>query len=326
MSECENLERLPNSFGNLVRLVYLNLKHCKNLTISNETLGNISSLQYIDLSYCKKIEVLPPQVAHQRSLEILILEGTNLKELPSAIGDLSRLAVLQLGSPLLDTLLPRLGDLRNLKELRLEDCEELKCLPASVGLLSQLTTFKVRDCPLSELSLKRVIGERETLSNLDSSIERCLPRLQFLSMFNTEISKVSFAKAVCSNFQHFIIDHCNALVEVEILPNTLIKLELISCSNLKKIGGLCGLSKLEELNICAKLKSIRGLARVTNLRLLDVMYCLDLEALPKVEHCISLERLTVFECPKLQWGQGIFYLLPRLKEYRVDITGFTFAK
>jgi Leucine-rich repeat (LRR) protein len=208
LSACHNLERLPNSFGNLTGLKYLKLRDCSDLTISRETLGNISTLEYIGLSFCEKIEVLPPQVVQQRSLEKLYLWGTNLKELPSAIGDLSDLGVLWLGSPFLHTLPASLGDLSELKKLELRYCKNLRYLPASVGLLTQLTDLRVFDCPLCKLPFRKVTGGTEssrTVSNLDSSADKCMPQLQYLSLSNTEISELSFAEGVCPNLQRLHI-------------------------------------------------------------------------------------------------------------------------
>jgi hypothetical protein len=95
--------------------------------------------------------------------------------LPSAIGVLRDLEVLWIGSPLLDTLPPSQGDLRNLKDLRFEDCRGLKCLPASVGRLSQLTKLEVAGCPIMELPFKKVKGQSETVPPLksDFSIHKC---------------------------------------------------------------------------------------------------------------------------------------------------------
>ena len=58
-----------------------------------------------------------PQVAQQRSLIELNLGGTKLKELPSAMGDLSDLEVLDIGSSEIHSLMPSLGELKNLPKL-----------------------------------------------------------------------------------------------------------------------------------------------------------------------------------------------------------------
>lgn len=345
LSGSSNLEILLNSFGSLIRLKYLDLNGCSNLTISNGTFGHISSLEYINLSYCEKIQVLPSQVAHQRSLENLYLRNTKVRELPSAIGNLSYLEILELGSPLLETLPPSMGDLRNLKELTLWNCKELKSLPDSVGPLAQLAKLRVGFCPLREIPFKMDEGEMEvitearglrTSSNLDPSIDKYMFRLQHLELFFTKISKVSFPDSAFPNLQHLLIRFAYDLVEVGTLPNTLIQLELIGCCNLRKIEGLCGLPKLQSLNIgkckqveqlpgidklvslqvlwayeCVKLKRIAGLAQLTKLRKLDVSDCSELEELEGVEDLRSLEKLHTYGCPQLQWDWRVLEQLRR---------------
>jgi Leucine-rich repeat (LRR) protein len=304
------------------------------LTISTETLGNINTLEYIDFSVCGGIQVLPPQVAHQRSLKKLNLDNTNLKELPIAIGKLNILEVLWLESPLLNTVPPSIGDLRNLKELNIWHCPDLKCLPASVAHLTQLAKLTLWDCALRQLPFKRKRETMRTSSNVDSSRDftnvdssRDFTRLSSnpcLLMDRREIAQGSFDESVCPNLQHLIIEQCDELVDVETLPNTLIQLELNICYNLKTLEGLCGLVKLKNLHInwcvaleelpsietlvsleelwvsrCVTLKSIKGLASLTKLRILNVSDCYNLEELEGIEHCISLEKLNAARCTKL---------------------------
>lgn len=95
-----SLQMLPKSFGNLTRLEHLGLRDCCSLTFSNETFGNITTLEHIDISGCGSVTELPPQVAHQLSLQILDVCKTNLKELPSGIGDVCKLEALELGGSL----------------------------------------------------------------------------------------------------------------------------------------------------------------------------------------------------------------------------------
>ena len=63
--------------------------------------------------------------------------------MPSAIGELSNLEVLELGSWLFLIVLPSLYDLKDLKELELIICEQLKCLPHSLGDLRNLKKLRI---------------------------------------------------------------------------------------------------------------------------------------------------------------------------------------
>lgn len=238
LSQAENLERLPNSFGKLIRLKYLDLSRCSNLTISSETLGNIRTLQHLNLFWCEKIEVLPPQVAHQRSLAVLRLMCTNIKELPVALGDLSDLELLEIGSPDLHSLPPSLCKLKNLKRLEIHFCRKLKYLPDSLALLTELTDFTVVGCPLTELVFKRVEVQRET--SADSSFQEFMPRLRRFSVSGAEISKISFGEGVCPNLQHLNVSYSEKLEKIEGLSGLpqLKKLWIVECSDLEELPGV----------------------------------------------------------------------------------------
>lgn len=164
-------------------------------------------------------------------------------------------------------------------------------------------------------------------------------RLEYLLLFRTEISEISFPWGVCSNLKYLNISYCHSLVDVGALPTTLLSLHLIGCSELKKIRGLCDLSNLEDLDIsecpevetlpnfemltslekfrairCVKLKRIRGLSQMTNLRVIDVSYCWALNKLEGVEHLRLLEELHIVGYNDLQWGEGVLeQLRQRLK-------------
>eukprot|EP00253_Pinus_taeda_P033347 PITA_33347 len=297
--------------------------------MSSETLGNISTLEYIHLTGCTKIEI-PPQLVHQRSLKQLFLIGTNLKELPGAIGALSDLEVLKIGSPLLDTLphslcelknlkelilmtckrlkcLPAsLGDLKNLKQLVICDCNALKCLPTSIGLLTQLTELRVQGCPLiRQLPFKKEIkGERETFSDLGSCI---LPRLQRLMVYGTGISEVAFGEGVCCTLRNLSFSWCANLVEVGTLPKSIISLCFKNCHNLRKIEKLYGFAKLRELCflICRELEELPLDETMESLSQLHVIDCVKLKSIQGLGQLLNLQLLDVNGCSELEDLEGI---------------------
>lgn len=258
--------------------------------LSGETFGNITTLESLDLQCCGDMEELPVQVTSQRFMEKLYLWNTKLRELPCAIGSLSNLKVLVLECLMLEMLPASLGNLGCLKELTFSGCSRLKCLPDSIGELKQLTKLWIRqgiieylpmcvtelnnledlsvtDCPLHTLSFagigKVAKGKNASIDGriLFSSIGKCMLRLKELQLWGTQIKEISFSEGVCSNLQHLDIKFCHKLVEIGTLPTSLVSLELEDCPVLKKITGLCGLSKLVRLDIheCQGLKNLRGL-------------------------------------------------------------------
>lgn len=333
LSRSKSLRMLPNSFRNLIHLKYLNLQSCFNLTMSEETFGNINTLEYLELSGCKKLEILPAQVTHQQSLQVIRLFNTRLKELPSDIGNLSSLEFLSLESPLLEMLPFSLGHLGSLKELSFIGCHRLQSLPDSLGRLTSLSTLSIRncgilslppavlkmnnlvrltvkECPLSKLPLKKLVeGEGETSTNqegrreagklkssIDNAKKECVHQLEYLELDRTKISEISFHQDLCVNLKRLHIYFCPDLVEVGALPLTLERLELVHCPQLRKIEGLCNVVKLRELTIT---------------------YCEELEALPCLERLVLLEKFWAPQCPKLRGIRGLAHLA-KLRVLHVD--------
>lgn len=322
LTGCKELARLPKSFGKLTKLKYLDLNGCNKLTLPSEALGKISTLEYINLSGCEKIEILPQQVAHQKSLVTLKLRRTNLKELASAIGELRNLEVLELGSPFLDRLPPSLGNLRNLmvlsicysrelkclppvlgdlrhlKELTIEECEELKCLPSSMGGLRNLKKLSIRSC--RELrSLPASVGRLTQLTELyvygcplrelpfekaNEAEGESSPTLPRLRELSLGSTKISEIRWVYPNLEILNVSESNDLVKVGTLPNTLQQLSFQGCSNLRKIK------------------------RHGCLETLLIDRCPKLETLPPMEMFVSLKCLVVFWCKKQKSIRGLAQL------------------
>eukprot|EP00253_Pinus_taeda_P036555 PITA_36555 len=338
---------LPHTFGNLIRLRHLSLKGCEALIISNEAIGDIRTLEYLDLSFCGQVIDLPPQVAHQRSLRKLYLQGTKLKEFPNIIAGLCNLESLNLGSDLLEMLPPWIVDLKCLKMLSVSSSPQLKSLPESIGLLTELTHMDIKDsgieylpqhlvemknlkslivsdCPLRQLPFKRV-GEREALLSLEG--ERALNRLncsnykymsglKTLELSEAEIREVSFEEGICPNLQRLQLRGCYSLRQIGGLSGLLklFELDIRSCVNVKELPGLEALVSLERLTVekCEKLEIIQGLGQITRLRELCVQQCRKIQELPGVEHLTSLEVLLVTRCENFR-GISMLQQLTKLK-------------
>lgn len=325
LADCTKLKELPHSLGNFIRLKHLCLARCSELSISQGTLGNITTLVSLDLSFCLKMKVLPPEVASQQSLEDLNLQGTSLKELRrDHIGELGRLKTLKLGSPFLKELPPSLGDLTTLKEPTPFVCRSLECLHNSVEHLKHRKKMEILN------------SETGTEITAESVINNCMVGLENLQLYETRVSELSFVEGICPNIQHLKIDNCNDLVEIGALPASLLTLQLKSCGALRKIGGLFGLAKLQQLDIseceqleelpsletltsleelrvgeCKQLKNIRGLAQLAKLRLVDVKECSEMEELAGIENLRLLKEFHYSGCPKLQ-ACGEILDLPRV--------------
>ena len=145
---------IPNSFGNLCKLRYLNVEG-NNLTGSLpeflEEIKNCSSkrllpnLKNLILPGNHLIGNLPEWLGKLENLEELILDDNKLQgSIPASLGRLSQLVELGLENNKLQGLIPAsLGNLHHLKEMRLDGNNLNGSLPDSFGQLSELVTLDV---------------------------------------------------------------------------------------------------------------------------------------------------------------------------------------
>ncbi len=96
-----------------------------------------------------KIRSLPSSVCEMKSLRCLDAHFNELHGLPSAIGKLTNLEILNLGSNFSDLkeLPDTIGDLTNLKELDLSN-NQIHALPVTFGRLDNLTKLNLDQNPL----------------------------------------------------------------------------------------------------------------------------------------------------------------------------------
>ncbi|XP_017984549.1 PREDICTED: putative disease resistance RPP13-like protein 1 isoform X1 [Theobroma cacao] len=90
LSQYQNFDVLPNSFGNLKLLRYLNLSF-NRIKILPESVSALFHLQILLLSYCHDLVELPTKLGRLTNLQHLDLRGTKLKEMPAHMGDLKDL-------------------------------------------------------------------------------------------------------------------------------------------------------------------------------------------------------------------------------------------
>lgn len=331
LSYCFNLRLLPSSFGHLSRLKHLSLKGCSNLTISNRTFGDITTLEYLKLSHCPKVKELPSQVGYQRHMVALHFRDTDITELPRGIGGYYSLEALSLGGDFLEELPSWLGDLKSLNELsvysspkltRLPDSFEpftrlrklslcssgIEYLPQDFAMMNNLETLNVNGCPLRELPFKKMEGEtRLDLNKLPCTDHKYMVGLTRLDLRHTDISELAFPMGVCPNLQHLVVD---------------------GCADLRQIGELCGLEKLQYLCLFRSPR-VEELPNVKTLKALEdliVCYCNEMKRIPGLEHVMSLKTLSIYNCPKLRLqGRGVFEQLQQRLQEGFDVSGHGFC-
>ncbi|CAL9237527.1 unnamed protein product [Arabidopsis halleri] len=144
MTDCQSLEEIPSTFGNLQKLEWLEMDGCINLQVV-PTHFNLASLEMVNMMECSKLRKFPDFSTNTTDLTIT---DTMLEELPNSIERWSRLENLNIyGSLEVFTDIEKLPDwiksLDALNEVSITGCPKLASLPEFPDSLKKLV---VHDC------------------------------------------------------------------------------------------------------------------------------------------------------------------------------------
>ncbi|TYH86785.1 hypothetical protein ES332_D01G069000v1 [Gossypium tomentosum] len=311
----------------LRRLKLLNLRNCKSLRSFPSKIGK-ESLETLILSGCSNIKWIPEVVGEMKCLKKLHLDGTGINELPSSI-----------------------GHLRSLVLLNLKDCCKLENLPSSIGGCEFLTTLVLSGCSKLEI-LPENLQQIKSLKKLDlSGIAITTPPSFIFHMKNLKFLSFRGCKGPPSRvraYWPFISSatkgpswDCLSLRLPAILSglSTLKELDLIDCNLDEGVipNDICSLSSLEILLLSDNnfITLPATLSRLSQLTILTLADCKRLKSLPELpasiklwlDGCGSLESVTnsttafnsrgyicAFNCFKLAEGNdAVTMLKTRLK-------------
>ncbi|KDP42428.1 hypothetical protein JCGZ_00225 [Jatropha curcas] len=128
LSSCSSLIDIPSSLKYSTKLAQLDLEYCDSIR-SLPSFLQLENLEMLDLNGCRKLEECPELPCNLRDLN---LSKTEIKQLPSSIGNCSQLV-----------------------ELSLSECTELENLPNCIG---QLQSLKKLDATGSGINFKGCKG------------------------------------------------------------------------------------------------------------------------------------------------------------------------
>ncbi|XP_017641118.2 TMV resistance protein N-like [Gossypium arboreum] len=273
----------------LRRLKLLNLRNCKSLRSFPSKIGR-ESLETLILSGCSNIKWIPEVVGEMKCSKKLHLDGTDINELPSSI-----------------------GHLRSLVLLNLKDCCKLENLPSSIGGCEFLTTLVLSGCSKLE-NLPENLQQIKSLEKLDlSGIAITRPPSFIFHMKNLKFLSFRGCKGPPSRvraYWPFISSakkgpswDCMSLRLPAILSglSTLKELDLIDCNLDEGVipNDICSLSSLEILQLSDNnfITLPATLSRLSQLTVLTLADCKRLKSLPElpaglelwIDGCASLE-------------------------------------
>ncbi|XP_010481618.1 PREDICTED: disease resistance protein LAZ5-like [Camelina sativa] len=233
---CTFLDKLPKEMKNMKSLVFLNLRGCVMLSSLPERL-DLVSLKTLILSGCSKFinfELL------SENLEYLHLDGTAIQNLPWAIQNFQKLALLNLKDCKMLKFLPEcLDKLKALKELILSGCAKLTSFPDIKENMENLQILlldgtKIKDLPNILFHCGnfkgQVVFQRSPRMNGLSMLRRlCLSRNDEICTLQSSISQLHHLNCID-------LKYCKNLLSIPTLPPNLQCLDAHACNSLKEVA------------------------------------------------------------------------------------------
>ncbi|KAJ6885353.1 disease resistance protein RGA3 [Populus alba x Populus x berolinensis] len=291
---------LVEAFTCLNKLTIIN---CPVLT----TMPWFPSLQHVEIRNCHP--VMLRSVAQLRSISTLIIGNfPELLYIPKALieNNLPLLSLTISSCPKLRSLPANVGQLQNLKFLKIGWFQELHSLPHGLTNLTSLESLEIIDCP------KIVSLPEESLEGLSSLRSLSIENSQSLA---SQPSRMQFTTAL----ERLTIMYCSYLVS---LPNglqhlsALKSLSILSCTGLASLPeGLQFITTLQNLEIhdCPQVMELPAwVENLVSLRSLTISDCQNIKSLPEgLQRLRALQHLSISGCPELekrcQRGNGVVW-------------------
>ncbi|XP_021806788.1 uncharacterized protein LOC110750727 [Prunus avium] len=308
------LDSIPGDFD-LTSLIAMDLQFSK-LKVVWKDCKLLEKLTIINLSHSHDLTT-SPDFSKVPNLEELILECTSLSDVHESIGDLKRLALVNLEHcRMLKDLPLNLYRSKSIETLLLNGCSRFENLAEGLGDMVSLRTLEADDTAVTKVPSSIV-----KLKNLRSlslcGLERLTGFLPYSYLRSSGLRGLEGSQP--TGFLPSLLDGLNSLRKLALadcsltddeLPEdlgSLSSLEHLDCgqNSFCRLPSLIGLSKLEYLclNDCRKLRAIPELP--TNLKVLRVLGCTALETMPDFSKMSSIRELYLSDSYKLTEIPGL---------------------
>ncbi|WKA11181.1 hypothetical protein VitviT2T_028706 [Vitis vinifera] len=148
---CSSLLEVHPSIGKLNKLILLNLKNCKKL-VCFPCIINMKALQILNFSGCSGLKKFPNIQGNMENLLDLYLASIAIEELPSSIGHLTGLVLLDLKwCKNLKSLPTSICKLKSLEYLFLSGCSKLESFPEMMENMDNLKELLLDGTPIEVL-------------------------------------------------------------------------------------------------------------------------------------------------------------------------------
>lgn len=317
LTGCTKLLEVSSSIRYLNKLIVLDLKGCSSLFGLPEY-HHLSSLEYLNFSDFSRLEAIPDIPCNVRELYVF---GTAIEGLPSSVGYISRLEILELdlhGCLKLKCLPSSICKLTFLKRLDISDCKEFNRLPDEFGDLKALNFLRAPRTAIEELPSSIIhLYQLELLDLYGCSKLKSLPN-GICDMHSLARVIVSSGKKI-DNLPHYV-RKSRVLVDLYALQretnrptgfalpplfdlDKLKTLILRDCCITELPNTLRPLPSLEELDLsCNDFDSLpTSIKHLAGLKILRLSYCDKLQSFPELprnlhvieaDYCLSLKILS----------------------------------
>ncbi|XP_075667784.1 TMV resistance protein N-like [Castanea sativa] len=306
LEDCLNLHEIHPSTWVHNRLTRLNLKGCVNVNV--KTLPSKFEMEFLEdliLSGCSKLKKIPEFGENMQRVLKLYLGGTAITKLPTSIGHLTSLVLLDVRDCKSLTCLPSvIFNFKLLKDVNISGCSRLDRLPENVG-----NAESVEELDVSGTAIKEVPSSIGLLKNLKVlSFNGC----KGLSSFNS----TSWYDLLPFSSRPKIADPVG-LSSLSSLCS-LTELNLQDC-NLREIPNDIGcLFSLEEIDLSENsfVCLPDSISQLCKLEMMHLNNCTSLRSLPKLpvdivaicgHGCTSLEMVPDLQKPNF-FCKGELYL------------------
>ncbi|KAL4597182.1 hypothetical protein ACB092_12G216600 [Castanea dentata] len=250
-------------------------------------------------------------VSKFRYLRVLDLSDSSFEVLPSSIGTMKHLRLLDLSSNCRIHKLPNsICKLQNLQTLCLYGCEKLEELPKDIRYLIRLRIFLV--------------------TTKQKSLPGCPNSLRFLRLLNCgNLESLVEMMQVCTSLRFLSIDNCGGLISLLPILKFFTTLEALVIENCEKLDLIEMEDNQDDFPTSLRVLGFTGLPQLVampdwikrsanSLQILMIESCPNLTAFPEwLVNLESLRRLTIVNCPKLSALSKGKLCLPALRSFRI---------
>ncbi|ONH90280.1 hypothetical protein PRUPE_8G044400 [Prunus persica] len=149
LSGSQNLETTPN-FTGIPKLEVLNLERCENLVEIHPSIAFLKWLTDLILNRCKSVKGLPREVEMDSLVHFEVEDCSKLKKIPEFSRQMEKLSILNLRGTPIEKLPSSIGRLVGLTLLDVSNCENLWGLSSEICNLKSLQELTVNGCSYSD--------------------------------------------------------------------------------------------------------------------------------------------------------------------------------